>query len=79
MANKISIIVPIYNTEKYLKKCIESIINQKYKNLEIILINDGSNEDSYLIGNCFFLYLQIDLLFFYSKKNNNFLYFLYFD
>lgn len=43
----ISIIVPIYNTEKYLKKCLDSIINQTYQNLEIILINDGSTDKSY--------------------------------
>lgn len=42
----ISVIVPIYNAEKYLKKCIESIINQDYKNIEIILINDGSVDSS---------------------------------
>ena len=40
--DKISIIVPIYNVEKYLEQCIESIINQDYKNLEIILVDDGS-------------------------------------
>jgi len=42
----ISVIVPIYNVEKYLKKSIESIINQTYKNIEIILVNDGSNDSS---------------------------------
>ena len=42
----VTIIVPIYNVEKYLKECIESIINQTYKNLEIILVNDGSTDDS---------------------------------
>lgn len=43
---KISIIVPIYNAEKKLQRCIESILNQSYKNLEIILVNDGSNDNS---------------------------------
>lgn len=41
MEGKISVIVPIYNQERYLNKSISSIINQKYTNLEIILINDG--------------------------------------
>jgi len=42
----ISVVVPIYNVQKYLDKCIESIINQTYKNLEIILIDDGSTDNS---------------------------------
>lgn len=46
MEELISVIVPIYNTEKYLRKCIESIIYQTYRNLEIILIDDGSTDDS---------------------------------
>lgn len=44
--DSISIIVPIYNTEKYLPKCIESLIAQTYKNIEIILVNDGSKDNS---------------------------------
>ncbi|WP_158097256.1 glycosyltransferase [Massilimicrobiota sp. An105] len=44
--DKISVIVPIYNVEKYLDRCIESLINQNYNNLEIILINDGSSDSS---------------------------------
>mgnify|MGYP000710597695 CR=1 FL=1 len=47
----ISIIVPVYNTEMYLKKCLESIVNQTYSNLEIILINDGSTDNSLDICN----------------------------
>ena len=43
---KVSIIVPIYNTSKYLKKCIDSLLNQTLKDIEIILINDGSTDNS---------------------------------
>lgn len=42
MKNKISIIIPVYKVEKYLDKCVESVVNQTYKNLEIILVDDGS-------------------------------------
>ena len=42
----VSIIVPVYNVSKYLSKCIESLIHQKYKNIEIILVNDGSSDNS---------------------------------
>lgn len=45
----ISVIVPIYNVEKYLERCILSIVKQTYKNLEIILVNDGSTDNSLLI------------------------------
>jgi len=43
---KISVIVPVYNVEKYLEKCLDSLVNQAYKNLEIILVNDGSKDNS---------------------------------
>lgn len=48
---KISVIVPIYNVEQYLSQCLDSIINQTYTNLEIILINDGSTDNSEKICN----------------------------
>ena len=43
---KISVIIPIYNTEKFLKECLNSVINQSLKNIEIICINDGSTDNS---------------------------------
>ena len=43
---KISVIVPVYNVEKYLKKCIDSIINQTFQDIEIICVNDGSTDNS---------------------------------
>ena len=45
MNDIISVIVPVYNTEKYIDKCIKSIVNQTYSNLEIILVDDGSTDD----------------------------------
>lgn len=46
MQKKVSILIPIYNVENYLKECLNSTINQTYKNLEIICINDGSTDGS---------------------------------
>lgn len=56
---KVSIIVPVYNSEKHIKKCIDSILNQTYKNTEIILINDGSKDNS------------LDVLNSYKEKYSN--------
>ena len=39
---KVSVIIPIYNVEKYLERCLKSVINQSLKDLEIICVNDGS-------------------------------------
>ena len=51
MDKKITVIVPVYNTKKFLKRCIMSIMNQSYSNLEIIIINDGSTDGSEKICN----------------------------
>lgn len=60
MKNKedlISIIIPVYNVEEYLERCLESIINQTYKNLEIIIVDDGSTDNS---GNIADMYSKKD-------------------
>ena len=55
---KVSVIVPVYNSEKYLKRCLDSIIAQTYNNLEIIIVNDGSTDNS------------TDIIREYKKKDN---------
>ena len=46
---KISIIVPVYNVENYIHRCLDSLMDQTYKNLEIILVDDGSTDSSGII------------------------------
>lgn len=59
---KVSVIIPVYNVQEYLKECLESIINQTYKKIEIIIINDGSTDDSGSICKL------------YQQKNKNIIY-----
>ena len=47
----ISVVVAVYNAETFLNRCVDSIINQTYTNLEIILVNDGSKDSSLLLCN----------------------------
>ena len=42
----VSIIIPVYNTEKYLRQCLDSVINQTFQDIEIILVNDASTDNS---------------------------------
>lgn len=50
---KVSIIVPVYNVEKYLRKCLNSLVNQTLTDIEVILVNDGSKDKSQEIINEF--------------------------
>src|SRR5574344_1567100 len=65
---KISVIVPVYNTSKYLKKCLDSILSQKGQNFEIILINDGSTDNSEQIIKDYQNKFP-DIIKLYTKKN----------
>ncbi|MBQ6840658.1 MAG: glycosyltransferase family 2 protein [Bacilli bacterium] len=63
---KVSIVVPIYNAEDYLKRCIDSLVNQTLKDIEIILINDGSTDNSNKIVED---YLSDKRIVYINKKN----------
>ena len=63
----VSIIVPVYNAEKYLQKCLDSILEQTYQNLEIIIVNDGSTDNSRQICH---EYEQKDSRIIYIEKEN---------
>ena len=68
MEPKVSVIVPVYNTEKYVKKCIDSILAQTYKNFELILVNDGSTDES---GSICDTYSHYDKrVIYYSQENS---------
>ena len=63
MQPKVSVIIPIYNVEKYLAECIDSVINQTLNEIEIICINDGSTDNS------------LKIIKEYAKKDNRIKYF----
>lgn len=65
---KISVIIPVYNTEKYLEKCLESVINQNFKEIEIIIINDHSIDNSL---NIIEKYMKIDKRIVLINKKEN--------
>ena len=46
MSSLVSVIIPIYNMEQFIERCIQSVLSQRYNDLEIILINDGSKDNS---------------------------------
>ncbi len=63
---EISIITPFYNSEKYLEQCIKSVLEQNFENFELILINDGSNDNSFKIAQKFEQDKRIKI---FSKEN----------
>ena len=64
----ISIIVPVYNVKNYLEKCLQSICGQTYKNLEIILVNDGSEDSSAEIAKKYVV-KDPDRVLYFEKEN----------
>ncbi len=65
---KISVIIPVYNTEKYLRRCLNSVIEQNYPNLELVIINDGSKDNSESIIQEYKTKYP-DLISYYKKEN----------
>ena len=66
--NKVSIVVPFYNVEKYIEKCLESLVNQTLDDIEIILVNDGSKDNSVEIAKNFLIKYPNKIKY-YEKEN----------
>ena len=67
---KISIIIPVFNLEKYILKCLESVLAQTYKDYEVIIINDGSTDNSEKIIREFINLNKLDNFFLFEKENS---------
>lgn len=65
---KVSVVIPIYNSEKFIRRCVESIEDQSYKNIELVLIDDASNDDSLEI--CYDLATEYDNIIVKERKEN---------
>ena len=53
---KISVIIPVYNAQEYLKDCLDSVLNQTFKDFEVICVNDNSTDESLnILNNCMFM------------------------
>ena len=44
--HKVSVVVPVYNGKNFIKRCMDSVLNQSYKNIELVMVNDGSKDES---------------------------------
>lgn len=66
----VSVIVPVYNIEDYIERCIKSLLRQTYKNIEVLLINDGSTDNSEEYCK---KYVDNKKIFLYSKHNGGYL------
>ena len=66
--SKISIIIPMYNAKEYIARCLESVINQSFNNIEIIIVNDGSTDKSLEICR---KYAEVDERIVILNKENN--------
>ena len=65
--NQVSIIIPVYNVETYLRQCLDSVLGQIFSNFEVLLVNDGSTDNSGFICQ---EYARLDSRFKYFEKEN---------